>query len=53
MQTERANFDELVARAMAQPGRTAMRPGIEKELLHLDILFALERARLPRFRPVA
>jgi len=46
MQTERANFDELVARAMAQPGRTAMRPVIEKELLHLDILFALERERL-------
>ncbi|WP_277812042.1 nucleotidyl transferase AbiEii/AbiGii toxin family protein [Chromohalobacter canadensis] len=46
MNTERANFDELVARAMAQPGRAAMRPVIEKELLHLDILFALERERL-------
>nr|CDQ33761.1 hypothetical protein BN993_03208 [Virgibacillus halodenitrificans] len=53
MNNERVNFDELVARAMAQPGRAAMRPVIEKELLHLDILFALERERLPRFRPVA
>lgn len=31
MHTERVNFDELVARAMAQPGRAAMRPVIEKE----------------------
>lgn len=46
MHTERVNFDELVDRAMAQPGRAAMRPVIEKELLHLDILFALERERL-------
>ncbi|MEC9481979.1 MAG: nucleotidyl transferase AbiEii/AbiGii toxin family protein [Halomonas sp.] len=46
MNTERTNFDELVARAMAQPGRVAMRPVIEKELLHLDILFALEQERL-------
>lgn len=46
MNNERVNFDELVARAMAQPGRAAMRPVIEKELLHLDILFALERERL-------
>ncbi len=46
MNTERADFDELVARAMAQPGRVAMRTVIEKELLHLDILFALERERL-------
>lgn len=34
-----ADFDALVAMAMAVPGRTHMRPVIEKELLHYDILF--------------
>nr|WP_221188419.1 nucleotidyl transferase AbiEii/AbiGii toxin family protein [Halomonas cerina] len=31
---------------MADPGRQAMRPVIEKELLHFDILFALDREGL-------
>lgn len=41
-----ADFEALVARAMAEPGRQAMRPVIEKELLHFDILFALDREGL-------
>ncbi|MBF8222279.1 nucleotidyl transferase AbiEii/AbiGii toxin family protein [Halomonas sp. 328] len=41
-----ADFETLVARAMAEPGRQAMRPVIEKELLHFDILFALDREGL-------
>lgn len=40
------DFDALVARAMAIPGRTRMRPVVEKELLHYDILFALDREGL-------
>lgn len=40
------DFEALVARAMAEPGRQAMRPVIEKELLHFDILFALDREGL-------
>lgn len=40
------NFHELVAAAMATPGRDHMRPVIEKELLHYDILFALSRGKL-------
>lgn len=43
---EPADFEKLVARAMAEPGRQAMRPVIEKELLHFDILFALDREGL-------
>lgn len=39
-------FDALVVRALALPGRAHMRPVIEKELLHYDILFALEQAGL-------
>ncbi|GAA0579089.1 nucleotidyl transferase AbiEii/AbiGii toxin family protein [Halomonas salifodinae] len=41
-----ADFEKLVARAIAEPGRQAMRPVIEKELLHFDILFALDREGL-------
>lgn len=37
-----ANFDNLVERAMLTGGRAHMRPVIEKELLHYDILFALD-----------
>ena len=40
---DRAIFSELADRAMAQGGRGHMRPVIEKELLHYDILFGLER----------
>jgi predicted nucleotidyltransferase component of viral defense system len=40
------NFKELVDVAMAQPGRKAMRPVVEKELLHYDIFYALDAAGL-------
>lgn len=43
---DRADLDALVSRAMATPGRQAMRPVIEKELLHYDILYALEKEGL-------
>ncbi|ASK33626.1 hypothetical protein CEK62_04095 [Alcanivorax sp. N3-2A] len=42
----KADFDALVARAMAMPGRAHMRPVIEKELLHYDMLFALDQGGL-------
>lgn len=42
----RLNFDALVAQAMAVPGLAHMRPVVEKELLHYDILFALDRRNL-------
>ncbi len=41
-----ANFNQLVERAMETPGRAKLRPVVEKELLHYDILFALEQAGL-------
>lgn len=40
------DFAKLVDMAMKHPGRNAMRQVIEKELLHFDILFALEREGL-------
>ena len=40
---DRVDFSSLVDRAMAQAGRGHMRPVIEKELLHYDILFGLDR----------
>jgi hypothetical protein len=40
------SFDVLVERAMQAGGRVHMRPVIEKELLHHDILFALDQASL-------
>jgi hypothetical protein len=43
---DQADFEELVNLAMAVPGRAHMRPVVEKELLHYDILFCLEQARL-------
>ena len=39
-------FNDLVKTAMAQSNRAHMRPVIEKELLHYDILFALDQANL-------
>lgn len=36
------DFNELVKRAMSIPGRLHMKPVIEKELLHYDILFCLD-----------
>lgn len=41
-----ADFDALVEMAMAAPGRAHMRPVIEKELLHYDILFCLDQEGL-------
>ncbi len=46
MKTRNNKFLALVENAMSQPGRLHMRPVIEKELLHYDILFALNSARL-------
>lgn len=43
---EPEDFAKLVNMAMKDPGRKAMRQVIEKELLHFDILFALEREGL-------
>lgn len=40
------SFDKIVDLAMQEPGRGHMRPVIEKELLHYDILFALSEAKL-------
>ena len=39
---DKADFEELVNRAMAVPGRVNMRPVVQKELLHYDILFCLD-----------
>lgn len=46
MKTENNKFLDLVEGAMREPGRVHMRPVIEKELLHYDILFALNSAGL-------
>lgn len=43
---EPANFAALVDKAMFLSGRGHMRPVIEKELLHYDILFSLDREGL-------
>lgn len=40
------SLDMLVERALQEGGRAHMRPVIEKELLHHDILFALDQAGL-------
>ncbi|HQW57600.1 MAG TPA: hypothetical protein PK583_01430 [Gammaproteobacteria bacterium] len=42
MKIENNKFLDLVEGAMREPGRVHMRPVIEKELLHYDILFALK-----------
>jgi hypothetical protein len=41
-----ADFNALVERAMQAGGRSHMRPVVEKELLHYDILFALDSEKL-------
>lgn len=46
MKIEPADFDALVARAMQRAEVAAMRPVIEKELLHYDILYCLDQAGL-------
>ena len=43
---DKADFEELVNRAMAVPGRVNMRPVVQKELLHYDILFCLDEEGL-------
>ena len=40
------SFSKLVELAMAQDGLAKMQPVVEKELLHYDILFCLEKAGL-------
>lgn len=42
----RSDFNTLVELAMTSPDRAQMRPVIEKELLHYDILFSLDREGL-------
>ncbi len=44
--TKKESFSALVDLAMRMTGNTTMRPVIEKELLHYDILFALDRENL-------
>ncbi|WP_290652734.1 nucleotidyl transferase AbiEii/AbiGii toxin family protein [Idiomarina sp.] len=46
MPTEHENFTALVERAIQESGGARNRPVIEKELLHYDILVALDRAGL-------
>lgn len=46
MNKQETNFSTLVESAMQQQGRSHMRPVIEKELLHYDILFALDQEGL-------
>lgn len=46
MKIDSADFNMLVARAMQQTEVSAMRPVIEKELLHYDILYCLDQAGL-------
>lgn len=43
---DQQDFRELVNRAMADPALASMRPAVEKELLHYDVLFALDKERL-------
>lgn len=45
-QIRKGDFARLTALAMAAPGRAHMRPVVQKELLHYDILFSLETAGL-------
>lgn len=39
---EKASFERLTDLAMSEPGRLQMRPVIQKELLHYDILYRLD-----------
>lgn len=43
---DKQDFNELVTLAMAQPGRAAMKPVVEKEILHYDIFHALDKTGL-------
>jgi len=44
--SERQDFEKLVDQAMSNPALSAMRPVVEKELLHYEILQALDREGL-------
>ena len=44
MTTEQADFNSLVEKVLEANGDSGNRPVIEKELLHYDILFALDQA---------
>lgn len=46
MKIQNNSFLALVEKAMREQGRSHMRPVIEKEILHYDILFALDNAGL-------
>lgn len=41
--SDKYDFEQLVLLAMAQPGRLAMKPVVEKEILHYDIFYALDK----------
>lgn len=43
MKSNKESFEQLVTRALEEGGRAHMRPVIEKELLHYDILFLLDK----------
>ena len=43
---ERKGLNDMVTLALRTPGYARMRPGIVKELLHYDMLFALQRSKL-------
>ncbi len=43
---ERKGLSDMVTLALRTPGYARMRPGIVKELLHYDMLFALQRSKL-------
>lgn len=43
---DKQDFNELVSLAMQLPGRAAMRPVVEKEILHYDIFHALDKEGL-------
>ena len=40
--SEKQDFEKLVDRAMSNPALSAMRPVVEKELLHYEIFQALD-----------
>lgn len=46
MKIDNENFDELVTKALTDGNVAHMRPVVEKELLHYDILFSLEKERM-------
>lgn len=44
--TDKLNFEQLTELAMREGGRSHMRPVIQKELLHYDLLYGLDREGL-------